>query len=83
VISFRQRNDATTSVTVHRRGGRLVRDLIGRRTLGPGSYAVVWNVRNAAGDFVSPGRFVVRVRTTNALGKVTLQRRLSVWPVRG
>jgi hypothetical protein len=83
VISFRQRNDATTSVTVRRRGGRLVRDLIGRRTLRPGSYAVVWNARNAAGDFVSPGTYLVRVRASNALGTVTLQRRLSVVSAQG
>ncbi|HEX2044161.1 MAG TPA: phosphodiester glycosidase family protein [Gaiellaceae bacterium] len=78
VISFRQRNDATTSVVVRRRGGRLVRDLIGRRALPPGRYAVVWNARNASGELVSPGRFLVRVRATNRLGTVALQRRLSV-----
>ena len=78
VISFRLAKSAATSVTIRRPGGGVVRNLVGRRRLDRGRYAVVWDGRNGAGRFVRSGRFVVRVRAANAIGRTSLQQSVRV-----
>ena len=77
-VGFRLAHTADVSVTISRRGGRLVRTLVTRSGLQPGGYAVIWNGRNASGRVVSSGRFVATVRARNVLGPVVQAKGFAV-----
>jgi phosphodiester glycosidase len=73
-IGFRLKHAADVSVTIRTRSGRIVRVLVPRQNLKPGGYAVIWNARNASGDVVRSGRYFVRVRAINDIGRVMLAK---------
>lgn len=77
VISFRLARQADLSVTVKRSGGPVVRRLL-TATRNAGSYRLVWNARNAYGDVVRTGTYIVQVRAENAIGTVSLQKAVRV-----
>lgn len=70
-ISFRQANEADVSATIRNVGGRVVRHLRSSN-LGTGHHQLGWNVRNDHGRIVRDGRYLVRVRATNSIGRVAL-----------
>ena len=70
-ISFRQAREADVSVTIRTPEGRVVRYLL-RKHLGTGRHRLVWNAKNDLGRIVRDGRYLVRVRATNAISPVAL-----------
>jgi hypothetical protein len=70
-ISFRQEREADVSVTIRTPEGRVVRHLL-LKHLGTGRHQLVWNAKNDLGRIVRDGRYLVRVRATNAIGPVAL-----------
>jgi hypothetical protein len=78
VVSFRLANRADVAVTIRKPTGRLVRKLVAGTELAPGRYAAVWNGLNRSGDYVRSGKYVARVRATNSLGAVQIEKRFRV-----
>jgi hypothetical protein len=76
-ISFRLSRAADVDVTVRKRGGKVVRHLLSGH-LEKGAHDLRWNVRNDGGKVVGNGRYHVRVHASNAIGPVTLSKRVTV-----
>jgi len=76
-ISFRQAREADVSVTIRTPEGRVVRHLL-RKHLATGRHQLVWNAKNDLGRIVRDGRYLVRVRATNAFGPVALVKPVHV-----
>jgi Phosphodiester glycosidase len=76
-ISFRQAREADVSVTIRTPEGRVVRHLL-RKHLGTDRHQLVWNAKNDLGRVVRDGRYLVRVRATNAIGPVALVKPVHV-----
>ncbi|HEY3070457.1 MAG TPA: phosphodiester glycosidase family protein [Gaiellaceae bacterium] len=75
-IGFRLAHAADVTATIRRRG-HLVRRLVSQ-SLGPGDYAVIWNGRNAAGNVVRSGVYLVVVKAVNELGPVSIKKKIVV-----
>jgi hypothetical protein len=60
-ISFELREGRTASLEVFDITGRRVRDLLGRKTLSPGSHTVTWDGRDDAGRVVASGVYLYRL----------------------
>jgi hypothetical protein len=76
-ISFRQAREADVSATIRTPEGRVVRHLL-RKHLATGRHQLVWNAKNDLGRIVRDGRYLVRVRATNAIGPVALVKPVHV-----
>jgi hypothetical protein len=76
-VRWTQTRAARVKVTVETTEGILVRTVVNQR-LEPGSQSTSWNGRTNWGPFVSGGRYVVRVTSTNELGAVSLSLPLTV-----
>jgi large repetitive protein len=68
---------ARVRVAVETAGGVVLRQIANRR-FASGAKSLVWNGKMTNGKVAPGGTFVVRVRATNELGTVTLQRDLRV-----
>ena len=76
-ISFRLSRSADVNATVRTLSGRVVRHLVTRHMEG-GRHTLGWNVKSDGGRVVRDGRYVVRVRASNAIGPVALEKPVSV-----
>jgi hypothetical protein len=83
VVSFRLANRADVVVTIRKPNGRVVRKLVSSTGVAPGTYAAVWNGLNRSGDYVSSGKYVARVRATNSLGRVQIEKGFRVERLNG
>jgi hypothetical protein len=77
-ISYVQTRVANVSVTIRRPSGRIVRHLASVPDQPAGSFSLVWNGRNDAGNVVRDGKFVAVVRAVNQIGPVSLVKRFVV-----
>jgi flagellar hook assembly protein FlgD len=64
-------------VAVRTSAGRIVKHLVSK-SMEAGGQSVRWNVRNDGGRIVRDGRYVVRVRASNAIGSVALAKPVTV-----
>jgi hypothetical protein len=78
VISFSLKRKSRIIAVVRSRTGRIVRHLASRAGVPAGRIAVVWNGKRDSGRVVDSGVFRVRVTAVNAVGRVSLERRISV-----
>ena len=76
-ISFHLSRPADVNATVRTPSGAAVRRLVSGH-MEAGRHGFSWNVRNERGRVVGDGRYVVRVRATNAIGPVALEKPVSV-----
>ena len=75
--TFSLTRTATVDLAVYQ-GATLIRTVLTNRLLGAGLHPWTWNGRNAAGAFVPPGRYTLRVAATTALGTSILTRTVIV-----
>ncbi|HEY8631930.1 MAG TPA: glycosyl hydrolase family 18 protein, partial [Candidatus Limnocylindrales bacterium] len=75
--TFSLTRPATVDLAVYQ-GATLIRTVLTNRLLGAGLHPWTWNGRNAAGAFVPPGRYTLRVAATTALGTSILTRTVIV-----
>ena len=75
--SFRLAHPARVTATVERRNGAVVRTLL-RRSLEVGTIPLAWNGRDDRGARAGGGRYLLRVKATNALGDVALTRQFGL-----
>jgi hypothetical protein len=76
-ISFRLSRPAYVNATVRTSAGRIVKRLVSRSTEA-GGQSLRWNVRSDGGRIVRDGRYLVRVRASNAIGTVALAKPVTV-----
>jgi len=76
-ISFRLSRPADVDATVRKPSGGAVRHLASKQ-LGAGRHGFHWNVRNDGGHVVPDGRYLVRVKASNAIGTVALAKPVTV-----
>jgi hypothetical protein len=79
VSSFDLIHKSDLAVDVRNSSGYVIRHLARRADVPPGRIAVVWNGKRDDGRVVESGVFRVRVTAVNGLGRVSLERRISVW----
>jgi spore germination protein YaaH len=71
--TFSLARPATVDLAIYQ-GATLVRTVLANRSLAAGPHRWTWDGRNAAGAFVPPGRYTLRVAATTALGTSILTR---------
>jgi flagellar hook assembly protein FlgD len=75
--TFRLAHPATVRVTVERATGAVARTVL-RRSYAEGPAEIGWDGRDTSRALAFRGRYVLRVRATNAFGRVDLTRPFSV-----
>ena len=76
-ISFRLSRSADVNATVRTLSGAVVRHLVSRH-MEAGPHALRWNVKSDRGRVVRDGGYLVRVRASNAIGPVALEKAVTV-----
>jgi flagellar hook assembly protein FlgD len=68
-IGFDLTQAGMVEVNIEDQAGGLVRSTLSPTYTEPGTYAMVWDGKDATGALVSPGRFVVQLKSTGITGR--------------